>query len=663
MKGILFVLFLFLGSTQQTENRSGQLKTSLPLLHSQDSSYSLVELLRNKQYPIIFSELRKAHPDSLSDLQIATLIYASYNIGSEDSEFMRLARIGEKRLPYLKDWILLLEVQYLISKGKGREALSVFKKMNKNSFFWTKALRVLLAGLLKEESKSGLKEFLLTVDEAKGPSIEFLKGKAYLLLGEKEKAERMFERIVETYPESPISFNTLQYLRNSVVKGIILALKGKAKEALKLLPYPTQDPDILFAREIALFNRGKYREFLKDIHITKNKIKNKKRSRFHFVGPISRLGYLKGFALIELRDTTQALKSWFDVALGKGKWAQKSAFMLSYYLMQMRKREEGRETFSILISSLDSLPPYLAFRLGITGIVFQRPTVAERLLRIPLKQKGFQRAQSLFWLFILTGNKAYRETLSYEFPTSYYTLVLSKGQFYENYEKRSEDLSYKTPSEEDFLKRFQIYASLGMNREALKEVKDKGQHFKWALYYCDSIRNYSLAVQISRVMIKEDIYPPLKLAFPLYNLDYIMEIASEVGVDPAIVLALMREESSFDPFAISPSWARGLTQLLYPTAETLIDTGLIEPEDLFKIGLNIKTGAEYFSSVFEKFGSFRLALAAYNAGPIRVNRWIKKLGLSNGELFTEYIPYEETRNYVRRVMRSYWVYRFLLRRK
>jgi len=663
MKTLSLLLFLLIGTSYSPDFNSppvevGTLFSGSSHSGSKNPSRSLLELLREKKFVVINEILGKVPPEKLGDLELAALIYALFNINSRDSEFLSLVEVGEKRLPYLRDWLTSLKTQYLISKGKVKEALSCFEKIENGTPTQKKIQRIILAGLLRAKSRNELRGFLREIEGSEQSTyMQYLKAKAYLLLGEEKKAERIFQRLVEEHPESPVTFNGLPFLKDTLHRGILLALSGKGKSALMLLPYPTADPDILFAREIALFNAGRYRKFLWNFPFTVEKIKHKKRGKFQFRDPVSRLSYLKGHVLIALGDTAGAIKTWFDVASGRGKWAEKSAFMLSYYLMQIRDTEMGKEIISLLLNSQDPLPPCLAFRLGITSIAYQRREDAENLLRISAKANGFLRAQSLFWLFILTGNRSLRETLLQEFPYGYYSLTVSKGV---HLSKNIKHRSLAEHLEKESLKRFEIFASLGINREALREVKESEDMLPWALYYSDSIGNHTLAVQISRIMMKRGAHPALNLAFPLYNLDHVMKISREVNLEPAIVLSIMREESSFDPYAISPSWALGLTQLLFRTARDVSERRPLNPQELFRAELNIKTGATYFKKSLERFGSFRLALAAYNAGPNALNRWIKKLNLENGELFTEFIPYEETRNYVRRVMRSYWIYRLLL---
>jgi len=136
-----------------------------------------------------------------------------------------------------------------------------------------------------------------------------------------------------------------------------------------------------------------------------------------------------------------------------------------------------------------------------------------------------------------------------------------------------------------------------------------------------------------------------------------------------LVLALIRQESSFDPRAVSRVGARGMMQLMPATAKRVARaTGqsysrarlLDDPR------YNVRLGTAYLDTMLSKYDEApALALAAYNAGPSRVNRWIRQFGdPRTGEVdlvdWIEAIPFEETRNYVQRVLESETVYRELL---
>ena len=133
--------------------------------------------------------------------------------------------------------------------------------------------------------------------------------------------------------------------------------------------------------------------------------------------------------------------------------------------------------------------------------------------------------------------------------------------------------------------------------------------------------------------------------------------AQNKRLDPYLVLSVMRQESVFDPDAVSPAQAHGLMQLLPSTASRVSG---ITPEanlPLSDPSFNIQTGTTYFRQLLDRYGeNFVLAVAAYNSGENAVDRWLRRYpGLAPDE-FVEHISYRETRNYVRQVMKNYRTY-------
>ncbi|MEA3509046.1 MAG: transglycosylase SLT domain-containing protein, partial [candidate division NC10 bacterium] len=137
--------------------------------------------------------------------------------------------------------------------------------------------------------------------------------------------------------------------------------------------------------------------------------------------------------------------------------------------------------------------------------------------------------------------------------------------------------------------------------------------------------------------------------------------AKETPLDPYLVTAVIREESVFSPTAVSPAGARGLMQLMPRTASRVAkQIDLPNPVDLDDPGPNIALGTRYLARLHQQFeGNVVLTLAAYNAGPHAVRRWLMSLPLQDIETFIEEIPYRETREYVKRVLGSYDRYRSL----
>lgn len=156
----------------------------------------------------------------------------------------------------------------------------------------------------------------------------------------------------------------------------------------------------------------------------------------------------------------------------------------------------------------------------------------------------------------------------------------------------------------------------------------------------------------------------LWLAYPISYVELLNEQAASGGLDPLFVAAMIRQESFWDPNAGSRAGALGLTQVIPPTGEGIANAlGMTEfkAEDLFRPAVSIEFGVYYLAGQLRRFGDPYAALAAYNAGPGNVIRWVDAAAGSRPADFVEAISIPETHDYVERVMDHYahytWAYR------
>jgi soluble lytic murein transglycosylase len=155
----------------------------------------------------------------------------------------------------------------------------------------------------------------------------------------------------------------------------------------------------------------------------------------------------------------------------------------------------------------------------------------------------------------------------------------------------------------------------------------------------------------------------LKERFPLYYDDIVEKYAQRYDLEQEFILALIKQESVYDPRAHSRADAYGLMQLIPVTAEDMARLARMRINDnnlLFNPDINIHLGSLYLKQLDKQFDGYKESvLAAYNAGPHRVQRWIKIEGSEHVDVFIENIEFSETRDYVRQVMKNYWAYKLL----
>ncbi len=218
------------------------------------------------------------------------------------------------------------------------------------------------------------------------------------------------------------------------------------------------------------------------------------------------------------------------------------------------------------------------------------------------------------------------------------------------------------------LARARALARLGLNRLAHPELDRVRRHAKRTagvrlLLMREYARSHAHHRSLSLALQSPASPETLRLRYPLAYWDTVRRHAADNGLDPYLVLSLMRKESRFKPQAVSPADAFGLMQLIRETAGSEASKmGLPEPEtrQLFDPELNIKLGTHHLKGLLEHYaGSRARALAAYNAGKEAVARWTRDLASGDDMEFIERISYRETRLYVKAVLRNYHAYRTL----
>lgn len=153
-----------------------------------------------------------------------------------------------------------------------------------------------------------------------------------------------------------------------------------------------------------------------------------------------------------------------------------------------------------------------------------------------------------------------------------------------------------------------------------------------------------------------------QIAFPRPHREIVTREAKTTGVDPSLIYAVMREESAFDPGAVSPANAYGLMQLIVPTAQMIGRSANLpsSPAALKRPSINVALGARMLQRLASNFAQNPLlSIPAYNAGPGRARRWIRERPSAEFDLWVELIPYPETRRYTKRVLSSRAVYAYL----
>lgn len=216
--------------------------------------------------------------------------------------------------------------------------------------------------------------------------------------------------------------------------------------------------------------------------------------------------------------------------------------------------------------------------------------------------------------------------------------------------------------------------TLGLDTDAAREVAALAEQYSKdsdLLVVLSTLLNevgaYHQALRLARSRFRDklertggDIAPSLwNAAYPTGLLPMI-KLQAARGVDPYLIAAIIREESQYDLKAVSRVGAIGLMQVMPATANAVAQrVGMpgVGRDDLFDQETNIHIGMRYVEELLGQFsGNLIHTIAAYNAGPIAVGAWMVQHQDKSQDEFVELIPYQETRQYVKRVMRSYREY-------
>lgn len=171
-----------------------------------------------------------------------------------------------------------------------------------------------------------------------------------------------------------------------------------------------------------------------------------------------------------------------------------------------------------------------------------------------------------------------------------------------------------------------------------------------------------LIVVLILILFKDKI---LKMLYPKTYSEIISTYSKEYDVEENLIYAVIKAESNFNSEAVSNKSAIGLMQIVEETAIDVARRNSIEidlekvEEELLDVNNNINIGTKYLSMLLTQYGNIEVALAAYNAGIGTVDNWIEKQIIQADGSDIENIPYKETNNYVRKILRDYDIYNYL----
>lgn len=212
--------------------------------------------------------------------------------------------------------------------------------------------------------------------------------------------------------------------------------------------------------------------------------------------------------------------------------------------------------------------------------------------------------------------------------------------------------------------------ALALYRNLYREYSQDPKALAFLTFYFRQENLYSLSIRSAMSLVwlaqKAGVsFPPelWELSYPLFFSRLIEQEASFWKIDPLLLAAVIRQESLFDPWVSSPAGAIGLMQIIPSTGKSIalaLGWSNFSEKLLERPWISLKFGTWYLVQQKERFGHWFVALAAYNAGPLRAAKWWEQAGY-DPDLFVEIIPIEETNRYVRAIYEQYAVYQKIYR--
>lgn len=336
-----------------------------------------------------------------------------------------------------------------------------------------------------------------------------------------------------------------------------------------------------------------------------------------------------------------------------------------------------------------------AFRLGLLHLRLGNPQLAistfDKLLATGREKNPLTTRYWRLRALELAGQKELfateRDAIIAQYPFTYFGLKLrvemqqGKLEFPQAASPERRSVWVWPKSAQSQWKRFLDLAKVGWLNEAAVElqdlltVADAEAYQMWAEFAADMKLDF-LAIRFSQQAQNLDErlmnWSFQKKFMPMTYQKVVMAQSEIHKVEPWMIWAIIRQESAFNPKALSSSNAYGLMQLIGPTAQEVaqdLKTTVTIPDELFVPEKNIPFGARYLAKMKNEFsGHWPLAVAAYNAGPSRLKSWLKlrkdtenlptlKSVEWRDEIWIDELPWNETQNYVKSVMRNFILYR------
>ncbi len=545
--------------------------------------------------------------------------------------------------------------------------------------------------------------------------IELTLGRAYAAAGQPAKAAEILRNIYVTMPLSaeasqadaelrkleatpqitPLGVNGRRTRADLLAKGKRFNDAADEYRALLNAVPPNDRPDVELALAVALRRSGQNKEAKKALEALTNSSPEINAQRLFNLGEVARAtdddeGFLRNLA--ELRQAAPT-SVWLQQEL----LAAGNFYLLkpdydkaidAYRELQQRFPDAGRASYahwkvawlSLRQGRNDEAKTGFEQQIGlyptsaeVPAALYWRGRLAEEDNDSAMARAYYQKLSERFRNFYYgeLARRRLREIKSEDDPPHYALLdrvpAIEAGAHVTAGEPPTDNLRYQ---------KAQLLENGALVEFAVREVQAAGTEDSgnWvaaetARLYQDAGR-YDGAIQVFKRAVPNYFAVDLpalprsywEALFPKPYWTDLKKFSSQNALDPYLVASLIRQESEFNPGAVSRANAVGLMQLLPKVGSTVAREEKLKhfsSTQLFTPEINLQLGTRYFREMVDKFGAFEYALAAYNAGSNRVEDWQGQGKYRDPQEFVESIPFTETREYVQAILRNANVYRQL----
>ena len=539
-----------------------------------------------------------------------------------------------------------LTIKYLMSEGKFKEAMKIFIPYNRkkrNNQYYAYQLASLSSKAEKPSIASGIyyHAHKLRVRSRKGKKALFLSGFTNYQFKFYDNAIAKFKEFNKKYPRSKLT------RRSSWLIAWINYLKGNYKESAKLF-------EKLLNKKNMRSKRSKIRywlamSYLRDLKINKarknfDKLFHNSLHNFYSILARQRIKYIEQNSSIDkwsrspasifLKSFIQGIKTLATAENNNSEELKEEAVISDIF------DEEEEENISLLNEEADKDKKLKKKTTKVVKIIDPSKIDPLHLDDDNEIEKYENQLEAIFQKKAKEGS-----ILSSSFKRSQY-LIAAGFDYWARWELYT--IEKLTRNKNDLMALMRAYSKIN----AFNRVS-----YISGIYFIDKRSKYGI----------RGTEPLWKKSFPQAYIKHVDKYSKKFNVDKFFILSIMRAESRFSKDVVSPVGAIGLMQIIPKTGKQLsylLGDRFFSPDLLFKYEHNIRYGTRYLSRLLNQFDNkLLLAIASYNAGPHRVKNWLNELHILDYDEFIDHVPFAETRNYLKKVIRNYYVYHLLYSKK